>query len=262
MNQEIKNKNLKNSNLYKNFHIGNKKITKFFNDYKIWIGLFSFLLSIYGEYCRNKGPEINYHILGSTRLIELKEKVGLLDIRYNKQSILKKNKTLSLVLLKISNDGSKGVAIHDYDPKSPLGIKIEKGEVLEKPILIQSSSNITKSRLAFNIFKKKEIHFSNFIFDKDEYFVVKILVLHSENEKPIISSVGKIFGVKKINVIVDEEQNNIKMKKSMISKIFDENIFVYFARFFIYLISFMFIMFSISILIFLPYSILKKKFFK
>ena len=55
--------------------------------------------------------------------------------------------------------------------------------------------------LNISLESKEIVHFSPVIIDSGESYSVKILVLHNENEYPEILPLGKIAGVKEIELI-------------------------------------------------------------
>ncbi|GEM_PF-1406399 len=202
------------------------------------------LLSVYTDFFRNTNPQIQFDILSNTTVVDLKENIGKIDILYDSTSILSKKQTLSLVTLKIANNGNSDVLKNYYDSHFPLGFKIDKGIILEKPTLIQSSDKYIGQSIGLTYINQNEINFTDFIFEKDEFFILKILVLHNVNEEPEIIPEGKVAGVKQINV---SKSYLSKESKTFWQRVFDGNLLIHVTRFFTYFFSF--ILFAVVIIL-------------
>lgn len=207
-------------------------------------GLIFGLLSVYTDFFRSTNPQIQFDILSNTTVVDIKEDVGKIDILYDSTSILSNKQTLSLITLKIANEGNTDVLKNFYDSLFPLGFKIDNGIILEKPTLIQSSNNYIVQSINLKSKNQNEISFSDFIFEKDEYFVLKILVLHNAREQPEIIPEGKVAGVKKIDV---KKSYLSKETKTFWQRVFDGSFLIHVTRFFTYLFGF--ILFVLAIIL-------------
>lgn len=214
-------------------------------------GLVFGLLSVYTDFFRSTSPQIQFDILSNTTVVDIKENIGKIDILYDSTSILSKKQTLSLITLKIANNGNSDVTKNYYDNRFPLGFKIDNGVILEKPTLIQSSNNYIKESIGLTLTSKNQniVSFTDFIFEKDDYFVLKILVLHNVNEHPEIVPKGKVAGVKKISI---SKSYLSKETKTFWQRVFDGSVLIHITRFFTYIFSFG----LFAILIVLPISLI------
>lgn len=220
-------------------------------------GLIFGLLSVYTDFFRSTSPQIQFDILSNTTVVDLKENIGKIDILYDSTSILLKKQTLSLITLKIANNGNSDVLKNFYDNHFPLGFKIDKGIILEKPTLIQSSNDYIGQSIGLTSKNQNEINFTDFIFEKDEFFILKILVLHNANEQPEIIPEGKVAGVKQISVT---KSYLSKETKTFWQRVFDGSVLIHVTRFFTYLFSF--VLFALVIVLpiaFVSDSIAKRK---
>lgn len=207
-------------------------------------GLLFGLLGVYTDFFRSTNPQIQFDILSNATVVDLKENIGKIDILYDSISILSKKQTLSLITVKITNNGNSDVLKNFYDLHFPLGFNVDKGIILEKPTLIQSSSEYIGKSIGLTSKNQNEINFTDFIFEKDEFFVLKILVLHTTDKKPEIIPHGKIAGVKKINIT---KSYLSKEAKTFWEKVFDGSVLIHVTRFFTYLFSL--IVFILAILL-------------
>lgn len=207
------------------------------------------LLSVYTDFFRTTTPNIQFDILSNTTVVDLKENIGKIDILYDSTSILSKKQTLSLITVKISNNGNSDVLKNYYDNHFPLGFKVDNGIILEKPTLIQSSNSYIEHSIGLSSKHQNEITFTDFIFEKDEFFILKILVLHGVNSQPEIIPEGKIAGVKQISVT---KSYLSKETKTFWQRVFEGSLLIHVTRFFSYIFGF-----GLSaIIIFLPITLI------
>lgn len=209
----------------------------------ILTGLIFGLLGVYTDFFKTSNPEIKFDILNNTTVIDLKENIKKIDIFYDSSSIISNDHTLSLITLKISNSGSTDILKSSYDENFPLGFKVSQGDILENPTLIQSSSTYLNQSVKLNSIGNKEVNFSSFIFEKNEFFIIKLLVLHKIGIKPQILAKGKVAGIK--NLIVSKSYL-FKEEKSFWKKLIEGSFFIHISRFLFYVILFI-IIFVLSV---------------
>lgn len=208
-------------------------------------GLVFGLLSVYTDFFRNNNPALEFDILSNTTVIDLKENISKIDILYDSSSILSENKTLSLITIKVSNPGNSDILLANYYEKFPIGLTILDGQLLEQPTIIQTNNSFLSESVEIKRKSDTEIQFNNFIFEKDNFFTLKLLVIHNISRQPKIKPNGKIVGVNEIKIL-----NTFlnKGEKSFWEKVFDGSFLIHVTRFFSYLI----IIIIFSLLIFLP----------
>jgi len=218
-------------------------------------GLIFGFLSVYTDFYRSTSPQIQFDILSNTTVVDLKENINKIDILYDSTSILSKRETLSLITLKITNNGNSNVLKNYYDNQFPLGFVVDNGIILEKPTLIQSSNDYLKESIGQVLKNENKVKFTDFIFEKDDFFVLKILVLHNMDEHPEIIPEGKIAGVSKISIVKSYLN---KETRTFWQRIFEGSILIHVTRFFIYLLA----IFLLVATIMLPFGFISDKFEK
>lgn len=157
-------------------------------------------ITIYLGFFKDDKPDLNYTILSNSGVLDIKEEVGNLDVLYRGNSLSQDKKDLKIITFKVINTGESSILPNFYDPKDPLGFKIENGEIAEKPLLISASNEYLEKNLEM-LQNKNSIEFSNVILESNEYFEIKVLVLHSIGVSPQLQSTGKIAGIRSINVV-------------------------------------------------------------
>lgn len=197
----------------------------------ILTGLIFGLLSVYTDFLRSNSPNIEFDVLSNTTVVDLKENIGKIDILYDSTSILSEKKNLSLITFKITNTGNADILENFYYKKFPLGFKLVRGELLEIPTIIQTNNDFLSKSIILNKVSSHEVRFNNFIFEKGDFFTIKMLVLHDIKSTPEIISEGKVIGVKNIKVIKTYIN---KGNKGFWENVFEGTLLVHITRFFSY----------------------------
>jgi hypothetical protein len=191
-------------------------------------------IAIYTEYFRDTSPIIKYEVLSNTKILDVKEDVGGLSIIYNNEDIKKSKKTLSVLALKIGNEGRSAVLKSYYDNASPLGFVINSGEIIKGEI-IGATTPYLQENAKVKVQNERTAEFSDVIIEPNESFVAKFLVLNPENTNLIVSPKGKVAGVKKI--ILADQLTEQEKHESFILKVISGSIWVQIVRVSIYFLG-------------------------
>jgi len=159
-------------------------------------------IALYTEFIRDSNPLLKYHIIGNTKILDVKEDVGGLAIVYNNEDIRKSHKTLSVLALKIVNEGRSAVLKGYYDPAAPLGFSINSGEIIKGEVIAASTSYL-RSNAKLKIADPKTGEFSEVILEPGEWFTVKCLILNPEDIALSVEPKGKVAAVSKL-ILIDE----------------------------------------------------------
>jgi hypothetical protein len=143
-------------------------------------------------FCQRPVPKIE--ILHEKPVFSIHEEIPGLDILFNKEDIRASRKSISLILLKFSNDGNENITRSHFDDEEPVYISIQNGELINSspdnfiselsdtthppPVVVENSNN--------------RITFKKFSLNKKQYIIFKFILLHEENSSPKISLGGMI----------------------------------------------------------------------
>ncbi|HEY4308263.1 MAG TPA: hypothetical protein VGN12_02325 [Pirellulales bacterium] len=181
-------------------------------------GPFSFLGWLVGAialgiaiYLWPRTPSIRIEQIANYNVLELKEGVSALEVMLNGKDILKSGETLSIVIVRVSNDGGASVRLPDYDERALLGIDVVNASLVSPPQLISATREyLTESlgpRATTSSMGDKHnactVEFNPVILNPSDAFELKLLVLHAVGTVPTISPRGTIAGVSKI-LLTDE----------------------------------------------------------
>jgi len=198
------------------------------------------LLSIYLEFFKEDSPQLDYLITSSSGVLDVKEKLGNLDVIYQGKSLSSANKDLQVITFKVINQGNAAITSTSYDAEFPIGFKISKGALAEEPNIINTSSDYIEKKLSLTIESDTKVTFSNVIIESGESFEIKVLILYSIGEKPSLDPIGKIANVAKIGKSYDFI--NKLNERSFVERLVVENYIIQILRVIIYGIACLFIL--------------------
>lgn len=171
---------------------------------------FSFLLavifgviSVYLGFIKVDRPDLNFIIKSNFSVLDIKEKVGQLDVFYEGESLNKKGEDLRVITFDVVNQGSSPLLPGYYDQNSPVGFEITNGVIADAPVLVLAANDYIKENLVMVKVGESKVVFSNIIIEPGESFSIKVLILHDADKSPGIIPVGKVAGVSKIDLISD-----------------------------------------------------------
>ncbi|ATC95053.1 hypothetical protein [Pseudoalteromonas tunicata] len=193
-------------------------------------------LTIYTEFFRVDNPELIVEVLNDTNVLDVKEDMNELKVFYGDVDIKSLNQTLSVVFLRIKNDGGAPILKGYYDDKYPLNLTIKDGKFL-KSEQVSSTNDYLKSSALPIIDTERSILLPGIILEHGESYTIKVLALHSAGSDVELNVLGKIAGVREIRLTksIDSEE-----EISFWSKVIAGDIFVHLARIPIYFFGFIF----------------------
>ncbi|MEQ0219701.1 hypothetical protein ABLV18_26080 [Klebsiella sp. CN_Kp114] len=173
------------------------------------VAFFGVAFAIYQTYFYERTPQITIESIPPSKVLDIHQPVGGLDINYDGKNLRDNKQTLWLVNAKIINSGSAGIVKNDFDDKDPLGLIVNDGEIVD--VTSVNSPDVYISKHLEISRSKSRVFFSPIILDEGVYFSLSLLILGNESMPPQIQYVGKIAGVREIQV------DNILLKDKQIS---------------------------------------------
>lgn len=184
---------------------------KFSSHNSIWITAVKWLLgliaiagfgvTVYLGFIRKTSSNLEYDILSETDFFNKSESASYIKIFIDSLDVQENHLNISTYRIRVSNKGNDNVRYYDYDT-GLFGLKIVNGTLLEPPVLLESSTDYIRSKFVSNdsLIKTSFINIPKLAIDVDDYFIVKLVILHEINVSPKFIPVGKISGQKKITV--------------------------------------------------------------
>lgn len=193
-------------------------------------------ITIYTEFFRVNTPSVVVEILSDANVLDVKEEINELKVFYGDVDIKSLNQTLSVVFLRVRNNGGAPVLNGYYDKKYPFNITLLEGKFL-KVEQLSATNEYLESAAQPKIKTDKIINLPEVILEPSESYVVKILALHDSNSNIEINVLGKIAGTKKIKL---SPLNSEKTDLSFWQSVFYGNWSIQLTRLPIYFFGFIF----------------------
>lgn len=161
-------------------------------------------LSLYTEFVRDRRPRLRFEIISDASVLDVREKLGNLEIIYDGVDIQKAQRSLRVVVVRVANEGPDDILKGHFDEKTPLGFRVLKGTLLRTELL-SSSNTYLRQALRINMQAPNTASFDPIILEANEWFTVKSLILHADGSHPQIESIGKVAGVRQIRRVDSTE---------------------------------------------------------
>jgi len=156
-------------------------------------------IAVYTEFIRDTSPVISYEIVSSTRVLDVKEDVGDLSIIYNNEDIRKSKKVLSVLIVRVINNGKSPVLKTYYDDVDKMGLLVENGDIIRGEI-VSASTEYLRKNAGISFSNPRNAEFTNVIIEPKDYYDAKFLILIPEDKALTVFPKGKIAGVKQITM--------------------------------------------------------------
>lgn len=192
------------------------------------VGLAAAVITIYA-FIQDKKVNIRYEIIANSNVLDFNADLSDLAVMYDSTNLKETKENLRIITLKIVNNGNKDILNGYYDENEPLGIRITAGKIIEKPEIIHSSNEYIRRNLKIqeSSHTRDRITFSKVILEQNEFYIVKLLILHKKNQYPRISPLGKIAGQKTIEIV---NASDVKVEQSFWTVTFGGNFWTHLLR--------------------------------
>jgi len=193
-------------------------------------------ITIYTEFFRVNTPSIVVEVISDANVLDVKEEINELKVFYGDVDIKSLNQTLSVLFLRVRNNGGAPILNGYYDKKYPFNITLEEGKFL-KVEQLGATNEYLKSAAQPNIDTDKSILLPEVILEPAESYTIKILALHSSDSNIKIDVLGKVAGIKEIEM---KSLNSEETELSFWDEVFYGDFPVQLTRLPIYFFGFMF----------------------
>lgn len=166
------------------------------------IGLFATIFFGLNDTIIKNEPRFEYDIISETDFLNNSESTPYIKVFIEDTIDVQENHyNITAYSIKIENKGKKHISYRDYD-EGFFGLKIDKGILLDVPILLSASNeSIIKNFHTDTIAKgNSEIEIPKLSLDIGDNYVIKIVLLHNADSIPEFHREGKIVGQKSIDL--------------------------------------------------------------
>jgi len=164
------------------------------------VALVGLAFGIYGTFFYEKRPGLAFEVTSNANVYDVRENLSKLEIFYAGQNLRADNKTLRLISLRIINSGQTDISKGDYDDSEPLGFSVQGGKILELPKFVGSTEYLSRHIKPF-LTPNNAVTLDPLILEAGEFIEAQALVLTAEGATPSIEPLGKIVGVKHIQIL-------------------------------------------------------------
>jgi len=156
-------------------------------------------LAIYLGFFYEKKGEITISVDALSRVFDVHQPVGGLEISYAGENLRIAKKTLWSLSFTVRNSGNAEIKKSDFDDQVPFGLRINGASLVEQPS-IKTKVDYLQQQLRITT-ANDSIALVPVIWEPGDEVKVDLLLLGSDSVRPSMSPVGKIAGIKKIAFI-------------------------------------------------------------
>ena len=195
----------------------------------VGIGIFGVVLT----FLTLQEPEthLTFEIINDTNVLDVRRPLADLKVVFRGKDVQEDNLNLRILTINVVNSGEVNILPGHYDQEDDWGMRFAGAEILEARLL-DASSDYLQSRVVPQRSGVDAIVFPKLIFEKDAFFVIEILLLHSKEDRPAPSPIGKIAGIDNIVVLT---RSLARQEPSFVAELFSGSALVQLVRTIIYL---------------------------
>lgn len=188
------------------------------------------LFGIYSYFHKEK-PKVVFEITNESDVFNINKPLKELVISFQNENIQEKNLNLRILTIKIQNTGEIDILQNYYDNSLKWGLEVKNGKIIEARLVNSNSGYLNSENLQPRIDEDVFINLQKVIFEKDKYFILELLVLHSKEHTPTIIPKGKIAGIENISLL-ESWKNQGKMR--FLDELFAGSFSIQISRFIFY----------------------------
>ena len=139
-------------------------------------------------------PRVALETIGETNVLDVRRPLQDLSIVFRGQDVQEQNLNLRILTIRVANVGDVDILPGHYARDDDWGLQFDDGKVIEAR-LVATNSDYLQSKVIPEPKGTNGVVFPKVIFEQDDFFVVEVLLLHSKDDSPSFSSMGKIAGI-------------------------------------------------------------------
>ena len=190
------------------------------------------VVGLYSVFHESK-PDISFEIVSEVNVLDVRKPLKDLAISFRGEDIQEKNLNLRIFTIRIENTGQVDILQNHYDVDDVWGFRVQNGKIIEVRLLY-SNSDYLKSKLNPQLFEENVVQLKKIIFEREKFFTLEVLVLHTKDKLPEINPLGKIAGIDRTIPVKSWLE---KGKQTFLTQLVHGDIDIQIARFIIYLIA-------------------------
>lgn len=180
--------------------------------------------------------ELAFVSISETNVFDVHEELKDLTVLFQGENIEEGNLNLRILTLSVENTGQKTILQDHYARDTIWGIRVENGEVIETRLASSSSDYVRENVSPSVIGEGNIVEFGKIILEEEDFFVIEVLVLHDRNESPKVIPIGKIAGIREMEVVKSQISEN---DRSFVNRLVEGDTLVHFVRSISYIVILM-----------------------
>ena len=193
-----------------------------------WVSLIFTTIALVGwfyDHFSDNNPRLTFTIIKEISLLNEKANIPSFHILLDSIDIKETNSNISIFSIKIANEGKQHIVNNMYDGNMLLFLR--HGKLVSEPIIAEASSSYINSHLHKTtiIVNDTTLNIPHIPLDKDDSFVLDLIILHSNNEFPRFDIEGKISGQKRLII-----NRKLVTTTTFLEKTFGGGVFVNLVR--------------------------------
>lgn len=168
------------------------------------LGLAGLVTGIYFALIYEKQGELVVRIDSLSRVLDVHQPVGGLEITYSGENLRTSKKTLWVLTVTVYNKGNAAVKKGDFDEAVPLGFLIEGAMPAEQPRLSSLTDYLNRNMKV--IANGPLVSITPAVFEPGDAVQLEVLLLGAELERPQLLPSGKVAGQRAIEVVELREE--------------------------------------------------------
>lgn len=195
------------------------------------IAIISVIWGFYAEF-HTRAPFLEYEIQSKAVLFNNTEELSSVQLMVDTIDVLKSNQNISIVTIKVSNNGNQSLRTSDYDDGF-FGLTISDASILKDVSLSEACNQHIEERYRelSPLTSKYFVDIPKISMDKGDWYTITVALLHDNSTSPVIEPKGKIIGQKRIRLV-----NASSEKPSFWNQLLYGRWYVHLVRWLLYLV--------------------------
>ncbi|MHA7963536.1 hypothetical protein ACX93W_05265 [Paenibacillus sp. CAU 1782] len=217
---------------------------------KFYWGIIGFVITLastgfaFFTFYYDKVAQLTVKVVNETDVLDVFQPVNELLITFQGKDIQEENINLKIMNIRLENTGNIDILESYYDSNLEWGIMLEDASIIEVRI-IDSNSEYLRNGIGGYKTNDNFVSLNKVIFERAKFVQFELLIIHSNNETPKISTIGKIVGMDRINVVLNNEKDS---DTPFFKVLFQGNIMVHLIRAVIYFFCFVLLVSVIALI--------------
>jgi len=150
-------------------------------------------------------PSLKFAIVADSKVVQVSKRLPDLKVLFRGSDILDSEQNLSVITLRIENDGQADILEGGFDSTIPWGAKFDKSTIVSATVEGATSSYL-RDRFKVRITAPDRLEFDKVILEHGNSVDLSVLVLNNAKNEVSVVATGKVAGIKEMRVVRADSQ--------------------------------------------------------